>query len=88
MRVIGFIGCLLNGHDVYPSESIVADVMRDKRNWLCKCHRCGLYIMHDGAISGQSVTITERMAYETRDELITEFDQLRRVYYTHRKENQ
>lgn len=79
MGVVGYIGCLLKGHDVYPSESIVADVMIDKRNWLCKCHRCGLYIMHDGAISGLSIPMTERKAFETKDEFIAEFDLLRRL---------
>jgi len=76
MRVIGYIRCLFKGHDVYPSESIMAGVMIDKRNWLCRCHRCGLYIMHDGAISGLSVPMTEKKAFEIKDEFIAEFGKL------------
>ena len=31
--------CLFKGHDVDPEESIVKDVVIDKRNWICRCHR-------------------------------------------------
>lgn len=65
MKIFKSIICLFKGHDVDPEESIVADVMRDKRNWLCQCHRCGLYEMHDGAISMQSVTLTKAQAERT-----------------------
>lgn len=58
--------CLFKGHDVDPEESIVGDIMRDKRNWLCKCHRCGLYEMHDGAISGLTMTLTKKQAMRTK----------------------
>ena len=61
--------CLIKGHDIDLNESIVKDVMIDKRNWLCKCHRCGLYEMHDGAISGGTITLTERGALRTKREL-------------------
>ena len=60
--------CFFNGHDVNPDESIIGDVMIDKRNWLCKCHRCGLYEMHDGAISNRSITLTKGQAYRTKME--------------------
>ena len=58
--------CLFKGHDIDPDESIVGEIMRDKRNWLCKCHRCGFYEMHDGAISNLSITLTERQAMRTK----------------------
>ena len=61
--------CLIKGHDIDLTENIVKDVMMDKRNWLCKCHRCGLYEMHDGAISGGTITLTERAALRTKLEL-------------------
>ena len=61
--------CLFKGHDIDPDESIVGDIMNDKRNWLCKCHRCGLYEMHDGAISQVTITLTESSALRTKMEL-------------------
>lgn len=67
------IVCLFKGHIIDPSESIVGDTMIDKRNWLCKCHRCGLYIMHDGAISNGSVILTESQALRVKTEFENEF---------------
>lgn len=46
--ILKSIICIFKGHDINPDESIVGDIMIDKRNWLCKCHMCGLYEMHDG----------------------------------------
>ena len=56
------IKCMFVGHVIEPSENIVADIIHDKRNWICKCHRCGLYLMHDGANSGITVTMSEKTA--------------------------
>ena len=42
--------------------------MIDKRNWLCKCHRCGLYEMRDGAISNKRITVTKSEAYRIKME--------------------
>ena len=67
------IVCLFKGHVIDPNESIVGDTMIDKRNWLCKCHRCGLYIMHDGAISNGSVILTESQALRVKTEFENEF---------------
>lgn len=67
MTPLKAIICLFKGHDIDPDESII--VMKDKRNWLCQCHRCGLYEMHDGAISGMSVTLTKREAYEVKKDV-------------------
>jgi len=61
--------CLFKGHDIDPNESIVGDIMIDKRNWLCKCRRCGLYEMHDGAISNMTITLTKSQAMRTKMEL-------------------
>ncbi len=77
--ILKAIICLFKGHDVDPKESIVGDIMIDKRNWLCKCHRCGLYEMHDGAISMTSITITEGQAYRTRRDLILEMENIKRI---------
>ena len=60
--------CLFKGHSINTEESIVKDIMLDKRNWLCKCHRCGLYIMHDGAISGLTVPMAKQSAMKTKKE--------------------
>ena len=46
MNLLKAIICQFKGHDINPDESIID--MRDKRNWLCQCHRCGLYEMRDG----------------------------------------
>ena len=66
--ILKAIICLFKGHDIDPDESIVRDFMIDKRNWLCKCHRCGLYEMHDGAISQGSITLTKSQALRTKME--------------------
>lgn len=67
MNPLKAIICLFEGHDIDPDESII--VMKDKRNWLCQCHRCGLYEIHDGAISGKSVTLTKREAHEIKKDV-------------------
>ena len=80
MNPIGYIKCLFVGHDIDPEESIVSDIMLDKRNWLCKCHRCGLYEMRDGAISGITATISKHQAMRIRIELKAEMEEIHRVY--------
>ena len=70
--------CLFKGHDIDPNESIVRDIMTDKRNWLCKCHRCGLYEMHDGAISNKTITLTESQALRTKMEFERDILEFRR----------
>lgn len=64
--ILKAVVCLFKGHVIDPNESIVGGIMRDKRNWLCKCHRCGLYEMHDGAISGLTITLTKSQAMRTK----------------------
>jgi hypothetical protein len=66
--ILKAIICLFKGHDIDPDESIVRDIMIDKRNWLCKCRRCGLYEMHDGAISQGTITLTKRQALRAKME--------------------
>lgn len=66
--ILKAIICLFKGHDIDPDESIVGDIMHDKRNWLCKCRRCGLYEMHDGAILHKSITLTKSQAMRERME--------------------
>ena len=66
--ILKAVVCLFKGHDINPEESIVKDIMIDKRNWLCKCHRCGLYEMHDGAISNMTLTLTKSQAFRTKME--------------------
>ena len=79
MNLLKAVICLFKGHDIDPDESIVSGVMKDKRNWLCKCHRCGMYEMHDGAISGNSVTLTEKEAYEVKRDLEYQIAEIERI---------
>ena len=75
--IIKAIICMFKGHDIDPDESIVGDIITDKRNWLCRCHRCGLYEMHDGAILNKSITLTKSQAYRTKMELERDIMQAR-----------
>ena len=74
--------CLFKGHDVDPDESIVKDVVIDKRNWICRCHRCGFYEMHDGSPSGGSVTLTKSDAERTAMQFRRDIMELRRRWQT------
>ena len=76
--ILKSIICHFKGHDINPEESIVTS-MNDKRNWLCKCHRCGLYEMHDGAISNSSVTLTRREAIKTKRYLEAKMAEINRI---------
>ena len=82
--ILKAVVCLFKGHDIDPEESIVKDIMIDKRNWLCKCHRCGLYEMHDGAISNMTLTLTKSQAFRTKMEF--ERDVLNFRQWAERKE--
>lgn len=82
--ILKSIVCLFKGHDINPAESIVTS-MTDKRNWLCKCHRCGLYEMHDGAISNSSVTLTRRSAMKTKRHFEAEMAEFNRIVNNMRK---
>lgn len=70
MKVTGFAKCFFSRHCIVDqSESIVSDIMIDKRNYLCKCQRCGLYVMHDGAISGlTSRFMSEKEAFRIKSD--------------------
>ena len=61
--------CAFAGHVIDLSENIVADIIHDKRNYICKCHRCGLYLMHDGANSGLTVPMTEKTARRVKQRI-------------------
>ncbi len=76
--IIKAIICMFKGHDIDPDESIVDNIITDKRNWLCRCHRCGLYEMHDGAILNKSITLTKSQAYRTKMELERDIMQARK----------
>ena len=79
MNLLKAIICRIKGHDIDPDESIVSGVMKDKRNWLCQCRRCGLYEMHDGAISGISVTLTKREAYIVKRDIEYQIAEIERI---------
>lgn len=84
--ILKAIICLFKGHDIDPDESIVGDIMIDKRNWLCKCHRCGLYEMHDGAISQMSITLTKSQALRAKMEF--ERDVINMMQWVERAKNE
>lgn len=72
--------CLFKGHNVDPDESIIDDkYMYDKRNWLCRCHRCGLYLAHDGAISQMNITMTKKGAYKFKRDYERDVRQLKKT---------
>ena len=83
--IVKAIVCLFKGHDIDPNESIIGDIMTDKRNWLCKCHRCGMYEMHDGAISNKTITLTKSQALRTKMEFERDMLEFRR-WLAERKE--
>ena len=85
MKILKSIICVFKEHDVDPEESIVKDIMYDPRNWLCKCHRCGLYEMHDGAILNSSVTLTESEALRVKMDLERETMLIRKMIQTRRE---
>lgn len=60
--------CLIKGHNIDRNESIVSATMMDKRNWLCRCKRCGYYLMHDGAGSGLTILLNEKEAYQIKND--------------------
>lgn len=76
MNIIKDLICHFKGHVIDSSESILADTMLDCRNWLCRCHRCGVYLMHDGAISGGTITVSKRTAYKIKAEFEEQFAQI------------
>jgi hypothetical protein len=72
--------CLFKGHDVDPDESIIDDdFMHDKRNWLCQCHRCGLYLAHDGAISQMDILMTKKGAYKFKRDYERDIEQFKKI---------
>lgn len=80
MNPFGLIKCLFVGHKVNTDETMTPSMI-DKRNWLCKCHRCGLYEMHDGAISGKTITVSRRRAERTAMYFEAEALRLKRLLY-------
>ena len=82
--ILKSIVCLFFFFYINTAESIVTS-MNDKRNWLCKCHRCGLYEMHDGAISNTSITLTRREAIKTKRRFEAEMEKIDRIAEKFRK---
>lgn len=80
MNPLKAVICLFKGHDIDPDESIVSGF--PKNDWLCQCHRCGLYEMRDGAISGMSVTLTKKEAYEVKKDLEYQIAEIERIANT------
>lgn len=70
MNIFKAIICKIKGHDIERDDDIlqlVSYMTDDDRNWICKCRRCGRYILHDGAGSGMTVAISKKEAYRMRE---------------------
>lgn len=80
MKAKGFVKCFFTGHCIIDkNESIVNGIMHDERNFLCKCQRCGLYVMHDGAISGLTIRfMSEKEAFRIKRDFENTFKHLRK----------
>ena len=70
--VLKRIICNFKGHDPDPDDDLIAGIMNDPRNWLRRCKRCGRYVMHDGAISGITLTLSEKEARQVAKDLEAE----------------
>ena len=67
MNILKYGKCLLFGHDISGSKSIVETCCSN--NWLKKCNCCGRYIMNGDF---GSVSISEKKALKIK----SEFDEL------------
>ena len=76
--------CGLKGHDPDPDDDLIAGIMNDPRNWMRRCKRCGRYVMHDGAISGITLTLSEREAKQEAEEFRQEVERI--ILYSTRAE--
>lgn len=71
MNIFKAVVCKVKGHVVDPEKDNIIFFQTahlNSRNWICKCKRCGVYIMHDGALSGMSVTISKKEAFKIKKE--------------------
>lgn len=68
-NILKFPLCMIKGH-VLDTPSIIN--FMDKRNYLKKCSRCGLYHAYSD-LGMISVTITEREAMKLKSEFEREF---------------
>ena len=64
--------CGFKGHDPDPDDDLIAGFTNEPRNWMRRCKRCGRYIMHDGAISGITLTLSEKEARQVAKDLEAE----------------
>lgn len=70
MNILKSIICKFKGHDVDSEQSIIDGyIMINHENWICKCKRCGLYLMHDGAVTGQTLVVSKKEAYKLKHEI-------------------
>ena len=70
--------CGFKGHDPDPDDDLIEGIMNDPRNWLRRCKRCGRYVMHDGANSGLTVTLSESEAKQEAEGLRREAEEFMR----------
>ena len=76
--------CGFKGHEPDPDDDLIAGIMNDPRNWMRRCKRCGCYLIHDGAISGLTVTLSESEAKQEAEELRREVERI--ILYSTRAE--
>ena len=82
--IFKWIICGLKGHEPDPDDDLIAGFTNEPRNWMRRCKRCGRYIMHDGAISGITVTLSEREAKQEAEEFMREVERI--ILYSTRAE--
>ena len=80
--IFKWIICGLKGHEPDPDDDLIAGFTNEPRNWMRRCKRCGRYVMHDGAISGLTVTLSEREAKQEAEEFRREVERII-LYSTH-----
>ena len=74
MNIVKGIACLVAGHNTKGSESIVNTFCAN--NWLKRCKRCGLYVMH-GDIG--SITLSKEGALKIKTEFEEEMQRLDKI---------
>ena len=82
--IFKWIICGLKGHDPDPDDDLIAGFTNEPRNWMRRCKRCRRYVMHDGAISGLTVTLSEREAKQEAEEFRREVERI--ILYSTRAE--
>lgn len=71
---MGFLICIFKGHLL--GNSIVNTI--NTNNWLKRCSRCGLYVMH-GGFHDNSILLTKRQALKVKREFEEHFPYTKKI---------